>query len=70
MGLGPSRAYKNLHACPENFISIRPGNEEVPAVASRGVLVGMVEMRDPVTPSGAAAKQGAVEGLLTLASLP
>ena len=39
-------------------------------VTGMEVLVGMLEMRDLVTPSGAAAEQVAVVGLLALAFPP
>ena len=40
----------------------------MPTVTEVEVLVGMVEMRDPVTPSGTTAKQVVVEVLLSLDS--
>ena len=45
-------------------------NEEVPAVASMEVPLGMMKMRGPVNPSCGAAKQVSVESLLALAFLP
>ena len=68
MGLGASRARRSLHTCPVNPLGFRPRDKEVPAVIGVEVLVGMMNMRGPVTPAGAAAKQVAVEGLLVLAS--
>ena len=41
----------------------------MPEITGMGFLVGMVEIRDPKTPSGAAAEQVAVEGILALAFL-
>ena len=53
-----------------NPLDIKPGDDKVLGVAHMEVPVEAVGMRNPVTPSSAAAEQVAVEGLLALASLP
>ena len=42
----------------------------MPVVIEMEVAIGMLEMRDPMTPLGAATEQVAVEDLLALASPP
>ena len=70
MGIGTHGAYRKLHLCFKNPFGVKSWEQNMPAVVGVGVYVGVVEIRDPVTPSGTTTEQAAAEILLTLVFPP